>query len=146
MNYKVGQFLYICDEERIKIIPVQVVEEIIRKTIEGTEKKFKIMFPDSENTVIVLEKVKGKIFEDIDSIQDYMIKNASDAIKRMRIAAESLRDQSFKKEKNDVNVINKDSQKENSVQADVNNDIITVDLGNGVKAKMNTSILDKVAQ
>ena len=60
----------------------------------------------------------------------------------MRKAAEMLSAEVFvtaKKEKS------KDIQKSAHVQVETNNDIITVDLGNGVKAKMKTNELEKVA-
>jgi hypothetical protein len=40
----------------------------------------------------------------------------------------------------------KDNQKENGVQVEKNNDIIMVDLGDGVKAKMSTSSLERVVK
>jgi hypothetical protein len=145
MDHKVGQILYICDEERMKIIPIQVVEEVIRNTIEGSEKNYVIMFPDSNKTLANLNKVKGKIFKDPEKVQDYMIKNASDAIKRVKKAAEVLRDQCFNAA-DSKSIVKPDEldQKDAGVQAENNDDIITVDLGNGVKAKMNTLSLEKV--
>lgn len=140
MEYKVGQILYICDESRMKIIPIQVVEEVVRTTISGIEKNYMVMFPDTKRSTASIDKVKGKLFNDPETVQDYMIKNASDAIKRMRGAAEALRDEAFATQKE-----NTDVQIKNDVQAETNNDIIMVDLGGGVKAKMNTSILEKVA-
>ena len=147
MQYKVGQILYICDEERIKIIPIQVVEEVIRNTIEGSEKNYVIMFPDTKKTLASLSKVKGKIFQDPEKVQDYMIKNASDAIKRMKKAAENLRDQCFSlptSDSEELTMTNDSNQNEAGVQVEANNDIIMVDLGGGVKAKMNSSSLEKV--
>ena len=146
MNYKVGQILYICDEERMKIIPIQVVEEVIRNTIAGTEKNYVIMFPDTKKTLASLNKVTGKIFQDPEKVQNYMIENASDAIKKMKKAAEILRDNSFSiSEQKEISEEIADNQKANDVQAETNDDIIMVDLGKGVKAKMNTSLLEKVA-
>ena len=139
MEYKVGQILYICDESRMKIIPIQVVEEVVRTTITGIEKNYMIMFPDTKRSTASIDKVKGKLFNDPDTVQEYMIKNASDAIKRMRGAAEALRDEAFTLQQE-----NNDSQISNDVQVETNNDIIMVDLGNGAKAKMNTSLLEKV--
>ena len=139
MEYKVGQILYICDENRMKIIPIQVVEEVVRTTISGIEKNYMVMFPDTKRSTASIDKIRGKLFNDPETVQDYMIKNASDAIKRMRKAAEALRDEAFGTQKENIDV-----QIKNDVQVETNNDIIMVDLGNGVKAKMNTSSLEKV--
>jgi len=92
-----------------------------------------------------LNKIKGKIFQDPKKVQDYMIENASDAIKRMRKAAESLRDQCFSIDLTEE-VVEENSNNQNNagVQVETNDDIIMVDLGGGVKAKMNSSSLAKV--
>ena len=143
MDYQVGQILYMCDENKMKIIPIQVIEEITRTTLEkGKEKNYIILFPDSKKTQTSITNISHKIFEDINEVERVMIKNATEAIKKMRKAAEMLSAEVFvtaKKEKS------KDIQKSAHVQVETNNDIITVDLGGGVKAKMNTSALEKVA-
>ena len=46
--------------------------------------------------------------------------------------------------KEEYNIEVNSDQNEKSVQVEANNDIIMVDLGNGVKAKMKTKELDKV--
>tara|TARA_B100000674_G_C37737850_1_gene867482 strand:- start:62 stop:499 length:438 start_codon:yes stop_codon:yes gene_type:complete len=142
MDYQVGQILYMCDENKMKIIPLQVVEEITRTSLDnGKEKNYIVMFPDSKKTKINLNNITHKIFQDIDEVEKTMIKNASEAIKKMRNAAELLSQKEFKVPENTDKTQN---QNEKRVQVETNNDIITVDLGDGTKAKMNTSLLEKV--
>lgn len=142
MEYHVGQILYLCNEEKMKIIPIQIVEEVIRTTLSGKEKNYIGMLPDKKKTKINVTDIQGSLYDSLNDVKSHMIKNATEAINRMGEMASMLEKEAFEIEK----AIKKIDQKENSVQADVNDDIITVDLGNGVKAKMNTSILDKVAQ
>ena len=40
MNYKVGQVLYLCNEENMKIIPIQIIEEITRTNFEFQSSSF----------------------------------------------------------------------------------------------------------
>ena len=142
MDYQVGQILYMCDENKMKIIPLQVVEEITRTSLDnGKEKNYIVMFPDSKKTKINLNNITHKIFQDIDEVEKTMIKNASEAIKKMRKAAEILSQKEFKKSEKKEKTQN---QIEKHVQVETNNDIIMVDLGDGTKAKMNTSSLEKV--
>ena len=142
MSYQVGQILFMCDENKMKIIPIQVVEEITKTTLEsGKEKNYVVMFPDTNKTRVSLKNINHKIFEDINEVENTMIKNATDAIKKMRKAAELLSNETFNAQgKEEINLI----QNEKQVQVETNNDIITVDLGGGVKAKMNTNNLKKV--
>lgn len=138
MNYKVGQVLYICDENKMKIIPVQVIEEITRTTLEtGKVTTYIVMFPDKKKTKANIENLSGIIFDDIDKVEKIMINNATEAIKKMKIAAATLSSEVFDGNEK----INAISQIDKPVQVDNNNDIIMVELGNGVKAKMSTKNL-----
>lgn len=134
MNYQVGQILYICNEKKLNIYPVQIVEEIIRTTLNGKEKAYVIMLPDKEKTCIEITKVKDNLYESLESVKTHMITNATSAIENMANSAEILGKKAF----------GKVDQKEEHVQVETNNDIIMVDLGNGTKAKMNSSSLEKV--
>jgi hypothetical protein len=146
MSYQVGQILYMCDENKMKIIPLQVVEEITRTSLKnGKEKNYIVMFPDTKKTHVNLSSINHKIFKEINKVEETMIKNATDAIKRMRKAAELLSNSVFKQQQQPPAVISETIQNDAHVQVETNNDIITVDLGNGVKAKMNSSTLEKVA-
>lgn len=139
MEYKVGQILYLCNEEKMKIIPLQVIEEIIRTTINGTEKSYILMFPDSKKTKVNISSFKSGLFEDIDAVKNHMIQNATSAITKMALTAEELKKDAFGiSEEKDI------SKKQNNVQVDNNSNIITVDLGDGTKAKINSSNLEKV--
>jgi hypothetical protein len=122
----------------MKIIPLQIIEEVIRTTIDGKEKNYILLFPDNKRTRINLNKIKGKVFDDIDSIQTHMINNATDAINRMASAAVELESIAFNLEK-------KQSPIKKGVQVETNDDIIMVDLGNGLKGKVNPTTLEKVS-
>ena len=141
-NYRVGQILYMTNDKSMKIIPLQVVEEIVRTTLEGKELIHIVMFPDNKKTLVPINKVKGKVFESLDSTKKYMLENTQKAINKMAEAATLLEHQVFGKEKED----NIQIQNEAGVQVETNDDIIMVDLGNGAKAKMNMSNLKQVNQ
>ena len=146
MNYEIGQVLYVCNEKRLSIIPVLVVEKIVKKSFKQEETIFKVMFPNKENSVVSIKKVSGKIFESIESIKDHMLKNTTDAIEKIASNALILQRESFDalinlEEKQEII----DNQSNIDVQAETNDDIIMVDLGNGVKAKINPNNLNKVA-
>jgi hypothetical protein len=141
MDYQVGQVLYTCNQESLKIIPLQVVEIVTRVTIEGSQKEYVVLIPDGSKTTTPLSNIKGSVFTDIESIRSHLVENATKAIDEMINVSEKIINKFFKiKEKQ------KDNQKENGVQVEKNNDIIMVDLGDGVKAKMSTSSLERVVK
>lgn len=144
MDYKVGQILYLTNDKNLKIIPVQVVEEVIRTSISGKTKTYMILFPNNKQTVADITTVKGKIYDSIDDLRLSMIENATNSIDKMILTTTELIKLTFKNDdaqKEDLVIV----QKQNDVQVENNNDIITVDLGGGVKAKMKTKELEKVA-
>jgi hypothetical protein len=147
MNYQVGQILYICNESKMRIFPIQVVEEVIRTTLNGKEKTYIVMLPDAEQTKFGIEKVKDTLFVSLEDIQSHMINNATVAINNMALNASKIQEAAFNvKSLNapSISVVEDVVQKNNNVQVDNNNDIIMVDLGGGVKAKMNSKSLNKV--
>lgn len=137
-QYKVGQILYMASEKSFKIIPVQIVEEVIRTTIAGKEKTYMLMFPDANKTVVDISKVaSGLLFNDEDSIQKYMIENTKKAISSLLKNANEV--------KQNVFLEKEDSKKDNqSVQHNKDDVIIKVDLGNGQKGRINKQNLNKV--
>ena len=138
MNYKVGQVLYMTNPKSLKIIPIQIVEEVTRTTMSGIEKTYMIQFPDSKKTVADISSLKGELFSDIKLLRATMLEKATASIDNMINMATHLAQEEYSIEKNN-------DQNKNDVQVEANNDIIMVDLGNGTKAKMNTSSLEKVA-
>jgi len=143
MNYKVEQILYMTNSESLKIIPIQVVEEVIRTTLHGKEKTYMIQLPDKKRTIADINALKGDVYEDVDILKADMISKATDSIGNMILMATKLASSMFEIAKENNDSVN--NQNENSVQVETNNDIIMVDLGGGVKAKMKTTELEKVA-
>ena len=137
MNYKVGQVLYMTNPKSLKIIPIQIVEEVTRTTLNGSEKTYMIQFPDSKKTRVDIASLKGDLFADTKELRDIMVSNATASIDKMITIATQLAKEEYSLSKNS-------DQNKNDVQVETNNDIIMVDLGNGVKAKMKTNELEKV--
>ena len=137
MNYKVGQVLYMTNPKSLKIIPIQIVEEVTRTNLNGTEKTYMIQFPDAKKTKADIASLKGDLFSDITELRQNMLSNATASIDKMITIAMQLAEEEY-------NLEIKSNQNEARVQVETNDDIIMVDLGGGVKAKMKTNELDKV--
>ena len=143
-NYQVGQILYMTNDKSMKIIPLQVVEEIVRTTLEEKELIHIVMFPDNKKTLVPITKIKGKVFDSLEATKEYMLKNTQNAINKMADAAQLLEREVFGIKNENAEIAK--NQNEPGVQVETNDDIITVDLGNGVKAKMDMSNLQQVNQ
>ena len=64
MSYFVGQIIYLLNTEKLKVYPVQVVEEITRKSLEGKQITYIVKLPDKEGTNVNLADINAKIFVD----------------------------------------------------------------------------------
>ena len=125
-QYEVGQILYMTSSKSFKIIPIQVVEEVVRTTISGKEKTYMICFPDNEKTVTDINKLKGKIFKTINAIETHLIDNTKTAIKQLIKEAELIKNDAFGSIKKIDEVIADEPMQQSNPD-----DIIKVDLGNG---------------
>jgi hypothetical protein len=150
-------------KKSFKILPVQIVEEVIRTTVDGTVKTYMLKFPDKKGTVVDISDVKAELFTTPSAIKSYMLGNAERAIDDLLVKAHELRSASFEEileepqEQHHTQELADDNEDVNGhqltlpgldreLEAIQNQDegIINVDLGNGVMAKMDVETLSKV--
>ena len=145
INYEVGQILYLTNEKSFKIIPVQVVEEVTRTTIDGKDKTYLVQFPDSKKTTVDIRELKYNCFKTEREVRDYLINNTKVAIDKLLEVANELKKESFSYHKEILTFESDDtgSPEENFKQPKKDDDIIKVDLGNGQTGKLKVSDLNK---
>ena len=98
-QYRVGQILFLIADAS-KVVPIQVVEEVVRTTLDGKEKTYIVKFPDKKETTADIKKVKGNLFKSKDEVKKYMIDNATSAIEQMVSLAEDMSINVFNNPKN----------------------------------------------
>lgn len=153
-DYQVGQILFLIGETN-KVLPIQVVEEVIRTTLQGKEKTYIVLLPDKNHTTVDIKKIKGQIFTDKNSVKTFMLKNANEAIAAMISEASNIADSIFStpvvniesgtegtSQQNEVDIITPDLIQE-KMQPEKESDIIKVDLGNGKFGKMSINEFEK---
>jgi len=151
MEYKVGQVLYFVGTESVRVIPALVVEEVVRTTIEGKEKNYIVQLPDDKMTKLDMTKLKGESFSSIKKLKSHMIKSAEDAIHRMIDSAVVMSEKAF-----DVTIQQEEATLEEkltieqkgenlNLNADIlQEEVLSVDMGNGLVGKVNIGDLNKV--
>ena len=82
-EYKVGQILFLIGDKSMKIMPIQIVEEVVRTTIDGSMKTYTVQLPDDEKTQADISSVKGTLFKTTSLLRAHMLKNATNAIDTM---------------------------------------------------------------
>ena len=141
-EYCVGQILFLIANNTV--IPVQIVEEVIRTTLSGKEKTHVVKFPDKGGSTSDINNIKGELFASKEEVRKFMIDNATSAIDHMISKADKLTTAAFENIK-----IAKEKTKENNliknqkVHSEKTSDIIKVDLGNGKIGKIKTKDFEK---
>ena len=113
-----------------------------------------VQFPDKDNTIRDIKQLAGQTFSTESDVRNFMISNATVAIDKMLNHALTVRDKTFKNITESVDLIEElqsdelevlnDIPLSEDVQQSAENDIVSVDLGDGTVAKMNLSQLQKV--
>ena len=135
MRFNVGDLLYLLSSDKKHLFPVQVVEEIRRRTIEEEDISYNIQLPDAKKTVVSLSDVKGDVFRDLVDARQDMLDHAILLIDKI-VEQTSVLTESFGIVEKNPEVL--DVEEEDNILSD-NQGIVEVDLGNGVMGKVNIS-------
>lgn len=146
--YKVGQILYTVLEDKFKVIPLKVSEQIITKTLDGETINYKVIIPGKKQSKVDLSKVNN-VWDDQNKLRDHLVSNAQNAVRDMLQETNRVIDRYFPedngacKEENTNDIINGDQNIINGDQNKEENSLF-VDLGDGQKAKLNVDNLTEV--
>lgn len=86
MTYKVGQVLYVATlaSGGGRVVPIQVIEEITKKTLTGEIKSYVIkMGPQNAAETVDISKIKGEIFTSADDAKRALIDRAKQGINQL---------------------------------------------------------------
>jgi len=138
MNYNVGQVLYTVVKEKQIVIPVRVIEQIIKKNLEGEETTYKVLLPNKKSQKVNLEKLEN-VFKDLDDVNNFLLEKSKTTIDKMIEDAMALEEDFFDEKNKEVI----DACINESTSSIIKSDQIKVDLGNGQVANLinNSSVL-----
>ena len=88
--YEVGDVLYIVSNKRKNVIPVKVVEQILRKSLEGENISYKVVIPGKEKNPIDLHAIDGAPYKSLDSARKVLYDQATEAINGLLSAASEI--------------------------------------------------------
>jgi hypothetical protein len=124
--YKIGQVLHLVLQNKMKILPVQVVEEITKKTFGGEKTQYFVSTPDKSKEPINLDDFDGQVFKNLDEVRSFLLENITQNINKMihrsaQIAKECFEVTEVSENENFTFPLNSTSEEET----------IQVDLGEG---------------
>lgn len=158
-SYEVGQIIYLLVEKSARVFPVQVIEEIVRKSISGEKITYMVKLPNEKAELVDLSNLNAQVYTSEELLKQKMISNATSAIEKMVDQAVSIGKEIFSKPVEEKSLEDEDSDWENisinqkvnqvndsrvlgrqdlsnSVQNNAKDGKIKVDLGNGVIANI----------
>ena len=114
-KYEVGQVLFVLAGANKGVLPVQVCEEIVRKTSDGTTVDYMVKFPDKDEPVN-LKIAKNQVFVTEKSLKSHMMNNTEIAIDRLLLQARTIAKAKFDYDpaipkRNEKTVVNQEDQK-----------------------------------
>ena len=148
--YEVGQTIYTILEDKYKVVPLKISEQIVTKTLEGETISYKALMPNKKMSKVDLSKLKN-IYTDINQVKKYMLDNAESAIDEVLNETSIVENKFFKKslvKKEDIieelEACNNDKSNDiiNSNDSPFNS--INIDLGDGQIGKLNVKSIDEL--
>ncbi len=82
-SFDVGQVIYVISRKESRVYPVLVVEENVKRTMEGAAVSYMVRLPDKKGTVIQLDTITDRAFTSPVELQDFLISTATRSISAM---------------------------------------------------------------
>lgn len=93
--YDVGHILFLLFERKRQVIPVQVTEQITRKTINGEKMEYIVTLPNEKRATTELSSLGAKVFYTVEDAQDHMLQTAKSAIDTMILKTTNIATEAF---------------------------------------------------
>ena len=87
-TYDVGQIIYVVSSQKMQVMPFVIAEEVVRKTLTGEEVTY-LVKKDKTEKAYNLAGITGDVYEDIQSVREVLVQNATSAIDKICALAES---------------------------------------------------------
>lgn len=81
-DYIIGQVLYVVVRGENRVRPMQVVEEILRKTIDGVHKTY-MLSPGDDRDTVSIHDLDAEIYSNADEVKHALIEKASSTINKI---------------------------------------------------------------
>lgn len=94
--HSVGDIVYIVSSRRRRVLPAQVVEQVIRKTLEGEQVTYMVEMPsESPGRALNLSEVDGTVHVTLEAARDFLHRQATLAIDEMIAQAHEICEKHF---------------------------------------------------
>lgn len=94
LSFKVGQVIYLIPKGERRVVPAQVTEEILRRTMSGEEIVWMLRLAGSQKTA-PLDPDAAEYFTDVDVLRDVMIQRTTQQVKGMLNKTVEIAEEAF---------------------------------------------------
>ena len=122
----VGSIIYVLDSKTHALVPMQVVEEITKRTITGTEQQHIVR--NSSGKCYTVEEMTSPVFNDLDTARAFLFETAEKLISVTVAKAQAEAEAKFT------------DTARTATGAPESKERIVVDLGNGQRANLNIQL------
>lgn len=98
-GYKIGQVLFVIPTGGAAVVPIQVIERRISETSSGIVVKHIVKTHKEKSPMLVLETIKGDVYDDVRRARETMLSHATRAIDSMIKKALDAAAQSFEQKR-----------------------------------------------
>lgn len=82
-SFEVGQILFLLPKKENKIVPVRVVEVVVRKKLNDQSVEYIVEIPNRNRDTTSLSDLDALTFTSDRELRDYMVQNSTSAIEQM---------------------------------------------------------------
>jgi len=93
--YDVGHILFLLFERKRQVIPVQVTEQITRKTLSGEKMEYIVTLPNEKRATAELSTLGAQVFYTVEGAQEHMLSSAKNAIDEMVTKTTQIASEAF---------------------------------------------------
>lgn len=83
MNYKIGQILFVVLKKQSQVFPMQCIEIITKKTLEGEEINYKVRGGQDANATLMVNEIDGEIFDSSEKARSALTDRATRSISKI---------------------------------------------------------------
>ena len=102
-SYKVGSVAYVVSNKKRQVFPVRVIEQVIRKTLDGQHITYRVSVASSKFSsesaddldVIDLHRINGQVYDTLEVVREALREQAHRAIEDVLQQADDLRNMCF---------------------------------------------------
>lgn len=132
--YKIGDIIYVILNEENRVLPMLIVEELIRSTIDGKTTSYVVQISKDKAATSLLSDIKGEIFSSAEEVRTELMAKVNHNIQKLIASAEQKAKEWYMSDQSNTQntkIHYIDSQEDSDEDEDV-----YVILSDGTKAKV----------